>query len=73
MIVDVVQLRESLKKCSGIVTQRSSLPICGSVLLQSGENVLIVRATDLEKMIEITIPCTGEPLSCCVPYRIINK
>lgn len=70
---EVSQLREALKKCSGIVTQRGSLPLCGSVLLVSDEKSLKIRATDLEKMLEITVPYTGEPLSCCVPYRILNK
>jgi DNA polymerase-3 subunit beta len=73
MIVEVKQLREALAKCSGIVARRSPLPICGSVLLDGRENTLTIRATDLEKMVEVTIPCSGELWSGCVPYRILNK
>jgi DNA polymerase-3 subunit beta len=71
--VDVLALREALKKVGLSVSVRTTLPITNSVLLENKENVLSITGTNLESAVIATLPCTGESLSLCLPYKILNQ
>ena len=71
--VDVLALREALKKVGLSVSVRTTLPITNSVLLDNKDNVLSVTGTNLESAVIATLPCTGESLSLCLPYKILNQ
>jgi DNA polymerase-3 subunit beta len=71
--VDVLALREALKKVGLSVSVRTTLPIINSVLLDNKDNVLSVTGTNLETAVIATLPCIGESLSFCLPYKILNQ
>jgi DNA polymerase-3 subunit beta len=73
VITEVSYLREALKKVGVVIPRRATFPICQSVLLEGKDNVLTIKATNLESAVIVTLPYTGEGIYSCIPYRVFYK
>lgn len=74
--VEVSVLREALKKVGVAVAKRTTLPlpITNSVLLEAKGVEMIIKSTNLESGITVTLPCVSDAdLSTCVPYKVLNQ
>ena len=68
-------LQETLKTALSIVTKAATnktLPILGSVKLETTELSLALTATDLETVIHVTVPAnTDKPFATCAPAAVL--
>ena len=55
--VNVAQVSDIIDIASRFVARNATLPILQNVYLKANIDSLIIRATDMEKYIEVEIPC----------------
>lgn len=59
IVIDVSKLNDIIDISSRFVAKNSTLPILQNIYMKASmDNTLVVRATDMEKYIEIEAPCT---------------
>jgi DNA polymerase-3 subunit beta len=72
--VEVSALREALKKTGVAIAKRIVLSITNSVLLETKGAELIIKSTNLESGVTVTLPCTSDAdSSFCAPYKVISQ
>ena len=60
IVVNRKQLSTGINAVKPAISGRSSLPILSNVLLETGQGVLTVKATDLELGMKYELPCKVE-------------
>ena len=55
--VSTKEFTDAFKKCQKVVAKKPTLPILGSVKVESNNGVLSIYATDLANFIKVNIPC----------------
>jgi len=67
-------LQTALQKVSKIIPGRSTIPILGNMLVTSDTGTVIIRATDLEQTIVLTIPASiKEEGSAVIPVETLSN
>jgi len=67
-------LQSALQKLSKIIPSRSTIPILGNMLVTSDSGTVILRATDLEQTIVLTIPASiEEEGSAVIPVETLSN
>ena len=56
--VDTHKFIDVIDIASRFVAKNATLPILQNIYMKTGVDALIIRATDMEKYVEIEIPCT---------------
>lgn len=58
ILIDVAKLNDIIDISSRFVAKNSTLPILQNIYMKASmDNTLVVRATDMEKYVEIEVPC----------------
>ncbi len=58
--VSTKEFTDAFKKCQKVVAKKPTLPILGSVKVESNNGVLSIYATDLANFIKVNIPCVSD-------------
>jgi len=68
--VDREELEEALKKAKESTEKKAALPILANFLLEAGEDLLTVKATDLENYLSVSLKAeVSEEGKACVPSQ----
>jgi DNA polymerase-3 subunit beta len=68
------QLGEAIGLAERVVGKKEALPVLSCVLLEASKNTLVVRATNLEAGIEVTVPATiSDEGVVAVPASVISQ
>lgn len=68
------KLDKSLSTAERFCGKNVALPILSSILLEAGENLALITATNLEYAIQISVPCSiKEKGKVCVPGKVISS
>ncbi|MQL51815.1 DNA polymerase III subunit beta [Desulfofundulus thermobenzoicus] len=69
LFVDRARLSEAVQLARKAVSARSPLPVLSCVRLASGGETLTVAATDLDREIEVAVPCRGGDFEAVLPAK----
>lgn len=72
MILRTQEFSRALNALSGVVPQKSVVPILDHVLIQENADTIYVIGSDLEKFVSIILP-TQEAFSVCLPFQLLSK
>jgi DNA polymerase III sliding clamp (beta) subunit (PCNA family) len=57
IVIDVAKLNDIIDISSRFVAKNSTLPILQNIYMKASIDNIVVRATDMEKYVEIESPC----------------